>query len=85
MPLKKRLGSVYVSKRHVSGTIVADPHYFDADSDPACLFDADPYPTFHFATDPEPDPSFQIKTSDLENVQNQTGPYSKQFGLSSAN
>jgi hypothetical protein len=38
---------------------VADPHHFDADTDPdpACHFDADPDPTSHF--DPDPDPNFQ--------------------------
>ncbi len=38
------------------GSSVADPHYFDADSDP----------TFHFDTDP--DPSFQFKAQNLEKV-----------------
>ncbi len=49
---------------------VADPHHFDANSDPACHFDPDPdparafyadpdpYPTFSFDVDPDPDPSF---------------------------
>ncbi len=26
---------------------VADPHHFDADTDPDFKFDADPVPTFH--------------------------------------
>ncbi len=47
---------------------VADPHHFDADTDPdpACYFDADPDPTSRFV--PDPDPSFQIKAQNLEKV-----------------
>ncbi len=44
---------------------VADPHYFDADPDPAWHFDPDPKFTFHFDADPEPDPSFQIMAQKL--------------------
>ncbi len=52
-------------------TSVADPHYFDADPDPACHFHTDPEPTFHFDVDadPNPDPIFPIKPQKLESVQ----------------
>ncbi len=41
-------------------TIVADPHQFDADADPACHFDAVPDPADHVDADPDPDPSFHF-------------------------
>ncbi len=47
-------------------TSVADPHHLDAD--PVFHFDADPDPTFYFGADPDPDPSFQIKSQNLEKV-----------------
>jgi hypothetical protein len=36
--------------------LVADPHDFDADPDPAFYFNADSDPTFHFDVGPEPNP-----------------------------
>ncbi len=36
--------------------MVADPHHFFADLDPACHFNADPDPTFHFNADPDHSP-----------------------------
>ncbi len=44
-----------------------DPHYLDADPDPARHFDADPNldPTCHFDTR-DLDPSFQLKAQNLK-------------------
>jgi hypothetical protein len=39
----------------VIGTSGADPHHFDADTDPACHLDADPDPAFPFDADPDPE------------------------------
>ncbi len=70
----------------ITDSNVADPHHIDAachfgaDPDPACHFDPDP--TFHF--DPNPDPSFQIKSQNLEKVL-KIDSYSIHFGFSSAN
>ncbi len=49
-----------------------DPHYIDADPDPACHLNEDPEPTFHF--DADPDPNFQINAQNTESVQ--IGSYS---------
>jgi hypothetical protein len=39
--------------------MIADPHHFNADPDPAFHFnpDPDPDPAFHFNADPDPDPA----------------------------
>jgi hypothetical protein len=37
-------------------SMVADPHHFYADPDPAFHFNADPKPAFCFITDPNPAP-----------------------------
>ncbi len=50
---------------------VADPacHFdADADPDPSCHFNAYPDPTFQFNVDPDLNPSFQIKTQNLDKV-----------------
>jgi hypothetical protein len=59
-----------------------DLHHSDADPDSTFTYDADPDSAFHFDADPEPDPSFQIKSQNLEKV---LSSYSIHFGLSSAN
>jgi hypothetical protein len=38
----------------LSHTMVADPHHFNADPDPAFRFNADPDPAVHFKADPDP-------------------------------
>ncbi len=61
---------MFIRRYQVTYGSVADPHHFDADSDPAGHFDADPVPdpAYHFNGDPDlayhfdadPDPTFQF-------------------------
>ncbi len=75
MRSKRVLGTFICSNQccgsalHLDADADADPAcQFEADADPACHFDADPDPTFHIDADPDLNPSFQIKTQNLEKV-----------------
>jgi hypothetical protein len=48
------------SSLHPPKNSVADPHYVDADPDPAFHFDAGPDLTFHSDADPDLDLTFQF-------------------------
>ncbi len=49
---------------------VAEPHHFDAYSEPACHFYADPDPACHFDADAntDPGPGFPMKAQNLDKV-----------------
>ncbi len=59
------------------GDIVADPHFFYTDPDPAFHFDTDLYPTVHF--DPDPDPTIWCGSESLlfhwDNVPTSNGAF----------
>ncbi len=56
---------------------VADPHYFDADSDPDPIFhmDTDPDSTFHTDVDMDPDPFLFFSTFLFPTFQVDADPY----------